>query len=326
MTTDISTTEPPVLTAPRCDGTGLWKLALEPNQPTDNLNAIFDLPSTRQTMLWYHSAVGFPTKETFLDAVRAGNYSTWPGLTVSMIHHHFPDSVKTAKGHLKGQRQGIRSTKQKALDKMVETALVRIKQENNDSPPATIAWDHNIFTYVKDLCETIHADQTGGFPYTSQCRNRYIMVAIHLDTNYIFVEAMKNRTQEEMMDTYQRIVNHMRSAGLGLKLHILDNECSKAFKQLIGENKMTHELVPPGNHRRNQAEQAIQTFKAHFIAILAGVDDKFPLSLWCHLLEPAELTLNLLRPSKVIPKISAFAHGHGHHNGRLTSHQHRAAQ
>jgi hypothetical protein len=73
-------------------------------------------------------------------------------------------------------------------------------------------------------------------------------------------------------------------------------------------------LVPPGNHRRNQAEHAIQTFKAHFISILAGVDDKFPLSLWCHLLEPMELTLNLLRQSKVAPKISAFAHVHSPHN------------
>jgi len=72
--------------------------------------------------------------------------------------------------------------------------------------------------------------------------------------------------------------------------------------------------VPPGNHRCNQAERAIQTFKAHFIAILAGVNDKFPLSLWCHLLEPTELTLNLLRQSKVAPKISAFAHVHGHHD------------
>ncbi len=116
------------------------------------------------------------------------------------------------------------------------------------------------------------------------------------------------------MKAYQRIINRMRAAGLGLKKHILDNEASKAFKDKIRDNGMEYELVPPGNHRRNQAERAIQTFKAHFISILAGVDDKFPLSLWCHLLEPAELTLNLLRQSKPTPKISAFAHVHGHHD------------
>ncbi len=73
-------------------------------------------------------------------------------------------------------------------------------------------------------------------------------------------------------------------------------------------------MVPLGNHQRNQAERAIQTFKVHFISILAGVDNNFPLSLWCHLLEPTELTLNLLRHLKVAPKLSAFAHVHGPHD------------
>ena len=58
----------------------------------------------------------------------------------------------------------------------------------------------------------------------------------------------------------------------------------------------------------------IQTFKSHFISILAGVDDKFPLSLWCHLLEPAELTLNLLRQTQITPNVSAFVHVHGNHD------------
>ncbi len=77
---------------------------------------------------------------------------------------------------------------------------------------------------------------------------------------------------------------------------------------------MKYELLPPCNHRRNQAERAIQTFKAHFILILAGVDDKFPLSLWCQLLELAELTLNLLRQSRITPNISVYAHAHGPHD------------
>ncbi len=77
---------------------------------------------------------------------------------------------------------------------------------------------------------------------------------------------------------------------------------------------MEYELIPPGNHQRNQAKWAIQTFKTHFISILAGVNDQFPLSLWCYLLEPTELTLNLLRQSNRAPKILTFAHIHGHHN------------
>jgi hypothetical protein len=275
------------------------------------INLIFDLPSPRQTLLWYHAAAGFPTKETMSDAVRAGNYSTWPGLTTKMIHCHFPDSDETVRGQLKGQRQRILSTKQKARNKLVEMVATSLQSATLKAP---IVKHSDIFMCIKDLSDTVHPDQTGGFLYTSQRGNGYIMVAIHLDANYIFIEPMKNKMEEDMMAAYQRIVNRMQTAGLGLKKHILDNKASKAFKAKIKENEMEYELVPPRNHQRNQAKRAIQTFKVHFISILAGIDDQFPLSLWCYLLEPTELTLNLLLQSNVAPKISAFAHVHGHHN------------
>jgi hypothetical protein len=119
---------------------------------------------------------------------------------------------------------------------------------------------------------------------------------------------------QEMIRAYEKIINRMKATGLGIRRHMLDNEALDAFKQYIHQQQIQFELGPPGNHRCNQAERAIQTFKVHFISILAGVDDKFPLSLWCHLLEPMELTLNLLCQSKVAPKISAFAHVHGPHD------------
>ncbi len=79
----------------------------------DKANAIFDLPSTRQSLMYFHAAAGFPVKETFLDAVCARNYATWPGLTTTLIAKHFPDSDETQKGHMKGQRKGVRSTRVK---------------------------------------------------------------------------------------------------------------------------------------------------------------------------------------------------------------------
>ncbi len=110
---------------------------------------------------------------------------------------------------------------------------------------APIVKHSDIFVRIEDFSDTIHSDQTGGFPYTSQRGNRYIMVAIHLNANYIFNEPMKNRTEEEMMAAYQRIVNRIRAVGLRLKKHILDNKASKAFNTKIKENKMEYELVPP---------------------------------------------------------------------------------
>jgi hypothetical protein len=125
---------------------------------------------------------------------------------------------------------------------------------------------------------------------------------------------MQIRSKEEIIKAKEKIINRMRLAGLGLKKHTLDNHAMEAFKQCIKEQQIQYKLVPPGNYQCNQAECAIQTFKVHFILILAGVNNKLGLSLWCHLLKPTELTLHLLRQSKVAPKISAFAHVHGPHD------------
>ena len=124
-----------MILADRCDSTGLWKLPLDDkikvtsmNSPTNEaINAIFDLPSARQTFLWYHASAGFPVKEQFIKAVRNGNYATWPKLTVTLINKYMPDSDKTLKGHLKGQRQGIGSTKHNAFTALVKTEETRIK-------------------------------------------------------------------------------------------------------------------------------------------------------------------------------------------------------
>ena len=86
------------------------------------------------------------------------------------------------------------------------------------------------------------------------------------------------------------------------------------MKEFIGEQGITYELVPPGDHRKNLAERAIQTAKAHFNSIMCGVSKTFPMHLWCRLLPQVELTLNLLRQSKVAPKLSAYAHLYGVHN------------
>ncbi len=192
----------------------------------------------------------------------------------------------------------------------------RIKIEGASSPfrPLPPTKLNDIFVHMEDLNQEMHTNQTGAFPHTSQCSNHYIMVAVHLDVNYIFSKPMKNRMEEEMIRAYQKILNRMKAAGLGLNKQVLNNECSAAMKACIKENSMDYKLIPPGQHRRNQAEQVFQTFKAHFISILASVDDKFPLLLWCRLLKPTELTLNLLHQSRVAPKILAFVHVYGTHN------------
>jgi hypothetical protein len=79
------------------------------------------------------------------------------------------------------------------------------------------------------------------------------------------------------------------------------------MKQVMWDKGIDFQLTP-AMHRRNMAERAIQTFKNHFIAILAGTDPTFPLHLWDKLIPQAETTLNLLRQSRQHPQLSAHIH------------------
>jgi hypothetical protein len=73
----------------------------------------------------------------------------------------------------------------------------------------------------------------------------------------------------------------------------------------MSQQNVTFQLVPPHVHRRNPAERAIGTFKDHFIAGLSTTDKRFPMHLWCQLIPQATITLNLLRASRLNPRLSA---------------------
>ena len=47
--------------------------------------------------------------------------------------------------------------------------------------------------------------------------------------------------------------------------------------------------APPHDHKSNIAKHMIQTFKAHFILILAGTDNKFPDDCWDGLIDGAKV-------------------------------------
>ena len=86
----------------------------------------------------------------------------------------------------------------------------------------------------------------------------------------------------------------------------MDNEASQQMIEAIKEKKMKYQIAPPGDHRTNPAERAVQTFKNHFTSVLFGADDKFPANQWDRLIEIAVATLNMLRPSRINPRISAY--------------------
>jgi hypothetical protein len=137
------------------------------------------------------------------------------------------------------------------------------------------------------------------------------MVGYVYDCNFVKVIQMKSRSASEWVKAYYHIHRELTVKGYKLKLQTLDNEASAALKNIFTANDVEYQLVPPQYHRRNAAERAIRTFKEHFVAGLYSVDPTFPLHLWDILLPQAEITLNLLRTSRLHPQLSAAAHFHG---------------
>jgi hypothetical protein len=137
------------------------------------------------------------------------------------------------------------------------------------------------------------------------------MVCYIYDCNYVKVVPMKSRSASEWIKAYDSIHQELIIKGFKPKLQTLNNEASTALKTFFTVNNIAYQLVPPHCHRRNAAESAIRTFKEHFVAGLSSVDPSFPMHLWDRLLPQAEITLNLLRTSRLHPQLSAAAHYHG---------------
>jgi hypothetical protein len=122
---------------------------------------------------------------------------------------------------------------------------------------------------------------------------------------------MKSRSASEWVKAYDHIHQELTVKGFKPKLQTLYNGAWAALKNLFTANGVDYQLVPPHCHRCNAAERAIRTFKEHFLAGISSVDPTFQLHLWDSLLSQAEITLNLLRTSRLHPQISAVAHFHG---------------
>jgi hypothetical protein len=161
------------------------------------------------------------------------------------------------------------------------------------TPEAAHVKTHQVCAAMADAGK-VYGDLTGRFLIQSSSGNKYILTLYDYDSNTISTEPMKNRTDGETTRAYTPLHKQLINAGLKPELQVMDNECSKAFRQYLTDEHIDLQLVPPHLHRQNAAERAIQTFKNHFVAGLCSVDKQFPMHLWCELLPKATLTLNLL--------------------------------
>ena len=109
---NIKTHSKPVLQGWQ-DGMGFWQISPEQvqEQPLQSENRrsennevaanVYSLPSILQVIKYHHAAAGFPTKDTWVKAIKAGYYVSWPGLTAEAASKHFPEAEEIQKGLIK---------------------------------------------------------------------------------------------------------------------------------------------------------------------------------------------------------------------------------
>jgi hypothetical protein len=259
---------------------------------------VYELRNTGALVHYLHKALFSPTKSALLQAVKDGHLITWPSLTEDAIHKHLRLTPATTMGHMNQRRQNIRSTS--------KTRIADAPTTDTDlgSKP------HLVYAVLIDQGQ-LYTDLMGKFPVRSSRGNSYVMVCYVYEFNYVKVIPMKSRYASKWVKAYDTIHNELTVKGFKPKLQTLDNKASAALKNCFTANDVEYQLVPPHCHLRNADERAIRTFKEHFVAGLSSVDPTFPLHLWNRLLPQAEITLNLLRTSRLHSQLSAAAHFHG---------------
>ena len=133
------------------------------------------------------------------------------------------------------------------------------------------------------------------------------MVAYVRNPNAIITTPIKNQNKNSLVNAYKTLHDKLTERGLKPRMQICDNKCPTAFKKFLRSEQVQLQLVPPYDHQTNPAEKAIDTWKSHFISRLASLPPTFPMHLWCRLIPHATMTLNMLRPSHLNPRLSAYA-------------------
>ena len=129
-------------------------------------------------------------------------------------------------------RKNARSTKKVIFDQLDE--ITEEIEDDNFTPKREDKAEEVFASYLAaDSNGLIYSDLTGKFPVTSMQGNKYILLVYHYDSNSIIVRPLKNRSDKETLEMYDDIYKELTRKGFQPKLHILDNEASRALKNQI---------------------------------------------------------------------------------------------
>lgn len=103
------------------------------NYTSNKANVIIRKKQTKIDLANYlHATCLNPPTTTFLRAINNGHFISWPGLNHKLVSKLLPKSMCTYQGHMKSEKQGLKSTKMK-----LTTTDTQPSSEDQDYFPST---------------------------------------------------------------------------------------------------------------------------------------------------------------------------------------------
>ena len=140
----------------------------------------YNVPSVKAFVRYFHATAGYPVKDTWPKATKAGNYVSWLDLTLSNTTKYCPSSDNTIKGHMVQTCGNIRSTRQCLSPSKVTGVFNEFQGSGYPSKTASPSNDseplppddgvHCLHVYTVH-CSKLYTDNTGRFPIRARSRN-----------------------------------------------------------------------------------------------------------------------------------------------------------
>ena len=146
--------------------------------------------------------------------------------------------MATSMGHLDQERQGLQSTKAKALDHIMQQELSPdVKQDFFPSTPQPTTITNDCVATILPYIQSHKAfmDLTRRFLHRSSRGKAYILVVYDYDSNAILAEALLCRQAGEIRRGWECIHQQLKTRGVEPNLYVLDNEISGEFKNALNK-------------------------------------------------------------------------------------------
>jgi hypothetical protein len=149
--------------------TGLWKVPFDnKNQEWRNeykrkrdeiMSNVYDINKFHEAIQYLHAKSGSPVPSTFIKAIEAGNFVTWPTLTAQHVRKYLEKSEAIIKGHLNQTRKNVRSTRPKKK--------VTAPDEEVEYEPHITKHTNVVYAAIHELEGHTYTNLTGRFTTTS---------------------------------------------------------------------------------------------------------------------------------------------------------------